>query len=161
MHRPGWFRIGASPLVGHIHPPGALNLPAVDIDRADLLAAEFATAVTAQPSPPFDPDPALVADRENNWFAVRAFRRDAQAAHVAADIARHLAKVDGADYRPLDHATVARCVFDDLFAKHGRLVAERDTLKARAVVAEREAAMWKQQTLQLLGGRPFTNHPLP
>jgi hypothetical protein len=35
--------------------------------------------------PPFDPDPALVADREGNRFALRAFRKGAKQAHEAAE----------------------------------------------------------------------------
>jgi hypothetical protein len=40
--------------------------------------------------PPFDPDPALVADREGNRFALRAFRRSAEQAHEAAEKQRGL-----------------------------------------------------------------------
>ena len=35
--------------------------------------------------PPFDPDPGLVADRENNRFALRAFREGAKAEHARAE----------------------------------------------------------------------------
>ena len=49
-----------------------------------------AATTTAEPTPdaappPFDPDPALVADVENNPFAVRSFRKAAQEAHDAAE----------------------------------------------------------------------------
>lgn len=38
--------------------------------------------------PPFDPDPALVADVEGNYFALRAFRKAAQSAHDEAQALR-------------------------------------------------------------------------
>jgi hypothetical protein len=42
--------------------------------------------------PPFDPDPALVADLEGNRFALRAFRKGAEAAHDAAEAERAMSR---------------------------------------------------------------------
>jgi hypothetical protein len=54
------------------------------------MSNEAAVTSTAEPTageapPPFDPDPALVADVENNRFALRSFRKAAQQAHDAAE----------------------------------------------------------------------------
>ena len=42
-------------------------------------------APTPDDAPPFDPDPNLVAAVENNYFALRSFRKAAQKAHEAAE----------------------------------------------------------------------------
>ena len=52
---------------------------------ADDGAQPTAASQGATTPPPFDPDPQLVDDLENNPFAVRAFRKNAQAAHDQAE----------------------------------------------------------------------------
>jgi hypothetical protein len=51
----------------------------------DTAVTNAAGPTADDPSPPFDPDPALVADVENNRFALRSFRKAAQQAHDAAE----------------------------------------------------------------------------